>query len=81
VSGKVPPMVTVLAVRPGVWAAPPNAPGTVSARAATSPTPHTMSFRTDLLLVNPSEFLPVSRERTAVAPQPLEVETPILGQS
>ena len=79
--GKVPPMVTVFAVTPGVWAAPPNAPGTVSASAATRPTPHTMSFRTDLPPCGPSEFLPVSRERTAGTPKPLQVETRLEAQS
>jgi hypothetical protein len=58
VSGNVPPIVMDLDVTPGVCAAPPNAPGTVSASAATRPTPHTMSLRTDSSLwIPPSSCL------------------------
>ena len=69
VSGNVPPIVIVLAVTPGVASALPIAPGTVSMSAATSATPHAMSFRTNSSLFPPTPAC--QRERTAVKAAPL----------
>src|SRR5918992_625413 len=51
VSGNVPPMTIDFFVIP-TCPAPPSAPGTVNATAATKTVANTMSFRTDLLLLS-----------------------------